>query len=453
MPSQERTLTPEQIALSIERKRKKAEAALKAPSVQKPVEGVKILERKWLTSPNIKEETITNSITVMTWNMLAQCLVRRELFPTSDCLKAQQRQGMLHEEIRRSDADIICLQEVDRLESLVPFLESLGYSHTYSCGPRKKHGCLIAYRAQVFAKVTDWTVFYDDSEIRKDGEDASFRRGSSFRTRNIGLLVALEQVSSKETIVIATTHLFWHPRYTYERARQAYILARSVEEFKAAHDLKNSPSVIAGDFNFTPTDPAYSMLVGDPVLSTRAADFTVSRVVHVSLDPSVPIADPKKAVDDEEDGGEQPEEEDPDRVIKNARPARPEDGLLEAGELEKLFIDGSAGEPLQSLYDQWQFHGPGRAFVSRAPEAVNRRGKNEPIYSSYTHFWKSTLDYIFARPGQGSQLEVVSVLEPPSEEELSPGLPRKGVCGSDHISLCARISFTPVSRPEDDTLA
>lgn len=145
------------------------------------------------------------------------------------------------------------------------------------------------------------------------------------------------------------------------------------------------------DFNFTPTDPAYSLLVGDPILPARASEFSVSRVVHVSLDPSVPIADPKKAVNDEEDGGEQPEEEDPDRVIKNARPARPEDGLLEAGELEKLFTDGSAGEPLQSLYDQWQSYDPGRAFVSRAPEAVNRRGKNEPIYSSYTHYWKSTL--------------------------------------------------------------
>ena len=228
------------------------------------------------------------------------------------------------------------------------------------------------------------------------------------------------------------------------------------------------------DFNFTPTDPAYSLLVGDPILPSRTADFSASRVVHVSLDPSVPLADPKKAANDEEDAGEQPEE-DPDRVIKNARSARPEDGLLEVEELEKLFADGSAGEPLQSLYDQWQYHGPGRAFVSRAPEAVNRRGKNEPIYSSYTHYWKSTLgtykwglssstsfsdqvhdafaDYIFARPGQGTQLEVVSVLEPPSEEELSPGLPRKGVCGSDHISLCARISFTPVSRPEDETLA
>lgn len=64
--------------------------------------------------------------------MLAQCLVRkklffdfqillahisrdvtsagRELFPSSDCLKASQRDDMLLEEITRSGSDIICLQ-------------------------------------------------------------------------------------------------------------------------------------------------------------------------------------------------------------------------------------------------------------------------------------------------------------------------------------------------------
>ena len=34
----------------------------------------------------------------------------RELFPHSNCLKAQQREGMLHEEITYSNADILCLQ-------------------------------------------------------------------------------------------------------------------------------------------------------------------------------------------------------------------------------------------------------------------------------------------------------------------------------------------------------
>ncbi len=144
------------------------------------------------------------------------------------------------------------------------------------------------------------------------------------------------------------------------------------------------------DFNFTPADPAYSLLVGDPVLPAQAAALSASRVVHVTLDPSVPLEDPKKVANDEE-GGEQPEEEDPDRVIKNARPARQEDGLLEARELEQLFTSESAGRPLQSLYDRWPLFSADRTFLSRAPESATRRGKFEPIYTSYTHYWKSTL--------------------------------------------------------------
>jgi len=34
----------------------------------------------------------------------------RELFPTSDCLKAGQREKMLQDELFQPDADILCLQ-------------------------------------------------------------------------------------------------------------------------------------------------------------------------------------------------------------------------------------------------------------------------------------------------------------------------------------------------------
>ncbi len=96
MSSQKHILTPEQISLSEERKKKKAGAALKAPPSQKIVEAVKILDRRWLTLPVLSEETMANSIVVMTWNvsgnfpvaspillnqhqMLAQCLVRKKI--------------------------------------------------------------------------------------------------------------------------------------------------------------------------------------------------------------------------------------------------------------------------------------------------------------------------------------------------------------------------------------
>lgn len=138
-------------------------------------------------------------------------------------------------------------QEVDRFERLGPVLESVGYAFTFASGPRKKHGCVIAYRKSVFAKVTDQTIFYDDIDIRNDGPSERAHKGSSFRTKNIGLVVALRRVDAPEQhTVVATTHLFWHPRYTYERARQAFLLTRSVLEFKATHSLRAAPTFMAG---------------------------------------------------------------------------------------------------------------------------------------------------------------------------------------------------------------
>lgn len=38
-------------------------------------------------------------------------------------------------------------------------------------------------------------------------------------------------------------------------------------------------------------------------------------------------------------------------------------------------------------------------------------------------------------------MQVLGVLEPPTKEELEPGLPRMGKCGSDHISLRACVAW------------
>lgn len=54
---------------------------------------------------------------------------------------------------------------------------------------------------------------YDDEEVRATG-DERVRKGRSFQTRNIGIMVALKSIGDDSRgILIATTHLFWHPKY------------------------------------------------------------------------------------------------------------------------------------------------------------------------------------------------------------------------------------------------
>ena len=113
----------------------------------------------------------------------------------------------------------------------------------------------------------------------------------------------------------------------------------------------------------------------------------MSHVVHVSLDPTVPVSDPKQVAEDEEDDEADPEN-DPDQVIKNARPAQPGDGLLQPDEFTRLF---SSLPPLRSAYDEWGSIEAKRSFGSRVELSENRRGRGEPKFTSITHYWKTTL--------------------------------------------------------------
>jgi len=329
--------------------------------------------------------------------------------------------------------------EVDTLDKLLPALEAAQYNHHYVAGPGKKHGCLVAFK-KTYEKIEERVIHYDEQHVRSEG-DESTRRGSSFRTRNIGSIVALKNLSKHgEGVVIGTTHLFWHPKYTYERTRQAGILVREIVKFRSDLHLENWPCMIAGDFNFSPDDPGYSLLVGDQLNAEQRDRLETSRVVHVSIDPTVPPT-VKGAPAEDEDGAV-----DPDRVITNARRAIPGDGLLSDSELVSLF---SAANVVRSAYDEGlrqhkQTSPTGfQTFGDRMSLPRTKKGYYEPEYTSYTHYWKTVLDYIFIlthRP-----VAVSGLLSLPLVKDLVPGLPQKGICGSDHISLCAEIILSPQS--------
>jgi RNA exonuclease NGL2 len=203
----------------------------------------------------------------------------------------------------------------------------------------------------------------------------------------------------------------------------------------------------------------------------QKSDILISHVVHATVDPTIPIERNGAQVDDDEaaagQGSEekgdkqngQEESKDPDRVIVNARPARPEDGLLLPDEFTTLFREILRGG-LMSVYDSWASFDRERTFASRGILLPSQRGHNEPVYTSYTHYWKTTLggctclllaqqlpydcvDYIFVAQSAASKVDVIGILQPLTREELEPGIPHKGICGSDHIPLCAELRISP----------
>lgn len=91
-------------------------------------------------------------------------------------------------------------------------LENAGYAHRYGSGPGKKHGCMIAYKKNLYSMVSDKVVYYDQCILMDNDSGCSLTR-NTFKTRNIGLLVALQSLSQESMgLIVATTHLFWHPK-------------------------------------------------------------------------------------------------------------------------------------------------------------------------------------------------------------------------------------------------
>lgn len=93
-------------------------------------------------------------------------------------------------------------------------LEKSGYKTHYASGRGKKHGCLIGYKKELYTFVSEKTVYYDEQHIGTSPGQG--RIGASFKTKNIGYIVAMKsRTNENEGIIAATTHLFWHPKSGY----------------------------------------------------------------------------------------------------------------------------------------------------------------------------------------------------------------------------------------------
>lgn len=290
---------------------RKASKLAKRAAKPPVVEEVLFLHRKWsYVAEPAGQPTGGLQVKIMSWNMLAQALIRRELFPGSDFLK-KDRIPALMQEVLQVGADIVCLQEVDRIEDHSPALAQ-DHDFVYHIGyPDKPHGVAIAWKRSRFDKVgqhagrldesplfppplsvsATLTTPYDLGSATQEAESPTRQElGLSRSTRNVFSLVALKFKDREGGIIIATTHLFWHPTAAYERARQTGILLSSVStccihiSCKAKEELMPNPMqarryrdhgnngawrdwelVIAGDFNTQPNEVglAFSNLVDE----------------------------------------------------------------------------------------------------------------------------------------------------------------------------------------------
>ncbi|KAK9365746.1 Endonuclease/exonuclease/phosphatase [Lipomyces kononenkoae] len=384
-------------------------------------------------------------VKIMTYNVLGQALIRRELFPTNgDALKWRWRSKMLLSELKYYGADIMCLQEVDlvHMDSFYdPELRALGYDYVYVRGEGKNHGLVISWRKSVCKLVRSESIVYDDDngydDDDDDGDVDDLRPTMpQTRTRNVGCLAAL-QLHAGGGLVVGTTHLFWHPHGTFERTRQAAILVRRAKKFSAGIKW---PVFLAGDFNSQPIDSPYLCLTQPRSTRHTAHSYAVlcrSREHEYG-----------KGAEDEHESTDCPEasvdaSDDAAGGIMAGSGSRTRTTIEE---VERLHDNN--GVLLQSVYG---------AFYRRVhPANASETDSGEPGFSNWAFTWRGLLDYIFVMDFNANAnandketraggeivpgVRVKALLRLPEAKEMGAepsGQPREGQYPSDHLCLMA----------------
>lgn len=448
------TITPEYILEKRKerelKKQQKREELIKQgidPDAKPLPSHMKVIQRPMLDIHRSKASSEGLEIKIMTYNMLAQALIRRNLFPTSgSALKWANRSQRLGFEIQSYNADILCLQELDYDQYNSHWKKEFmkwGYSSQYHRSGMKRHGVAILYKNNLFKFQQSYFIDYD--KFVTTGVPLATQ------TQNVGLLVYLrfhEEVKkahrglSKDGVIIGTTHLFWHPFGTYERTRQTYIVQHEMKEFtKMMHLLYGADEkfyrFFAGDFNAQPYDSPYLSMTAKPVQYKDRARRVLGKAASHKWDDQ-----------DVDDGGEdvsQDDETEPE-VFECTQ-----DILDKIERLQKLHNDLDLR--FISLYSV--------AYRQVHPENAVPSDRYEPPFSNWAHAWRGLLDYIFvASEWNGEkmddavdsveelesqqQVRLLSLLRMPTPEEMGPepsGQPRNGQYPSDHLCLMARVEL------------
>eukprot|EP00210_Caulerpa_lentillifera_P002961 g2827.t1 len=219
------------------------------------------LPRSWVAIDGGTKRTSTISSSrpqpgfkVLQWNVLADGLAQNGNFTNvpSEVLEWNRRWPLILSEIQEADADVICLQEVNKYDDFFrPALEKAGYQSYYLPklnSPATKYG----------APRDGCAVFYKSSRFQLKQEPlgkAYISRDGSLMNQGFIILSLVDSTQNRE-FILATTHLKAKNGIEEEETRihQVNQLLNELNELRSESYTNGStiPVIVCGDFNAEP---------------------------------------------------------------------------------------------------------------------------------------------------------------------------------------------------------
>lgn len=383
--------------------------------------------------PDVRLEALgardDSNIRVVSYNILAVPYARTQLatqmmypYCPPHALDFAYRQPLLGREIRRLDGDLIFLQECTFSTYRKFFLTLFGDQYHMRCtlkASQVSEGCLLMIQNSAFEVLEERDYLFRNhfrtakvfrsqlSEVSAKWPD--FLSGILPRMSTVFQVIVVRHRKSGEVIILANTHLFYHPLARHIRLLQVSCLLHTVHEFREQYQDAQGrlPHVIlAGDLNCLPETAAVTLLLEGKVSSD-----------HPDWEHSSQFTwrDEEIVLDAGEDDGE----------VKTLSASVPS-------------MEVDAGDDVELLpQEQWQ-PGSGIALQNPLGKLTDTYAGSPVAFTNYVQDFTGKLDYILT----AGDFKVAGVMPAPSTEdiEVHGGLPSV-LHPSDHLSLAVDLEL------------
>uniref|UniRef100_A0A3P8RLV3 2',5'-phosphodiesterase 12 n=1 Tax=Amphiprion percula TaxID=161767 RepID=A0A3P8RLV3_AMPPE len=230
------------------------------------------------------------AVRVVSYNILADVYAQTDLSKTvlypycaPYALQLDYRQNLIKKELAGYNADIICLQEVDKgvfVDSLVPALDAFGLDGVFRIKEKQHEGLATFYRRSKFRLLSRHDVMLSEA-LTSDPIHSDLLEKLSANSvlkdrilqRSTSLQVSvLEDVSKPgRKVCVANTHLYWHPKGGNVRLVQMGVTLQHLRRV-ISEVAPEAPLLFCGDFNSTPNSGNFS----EAVVPQHHADWSSS---------------------------------------------------------------------------------------------------------------------------------------------------------------------------------
>ncbi|KAL1516542.1 hypothetical protein ABEB36_000448 [Hypothenemus hampei] len=391
-------------------------------------------KRRWKSIGRRNCENKAFTFSVVSYNVLAQDLLNGHKYLYREhCNKDLdwcQRWKNVYNEIKTLNADILCLQEVQKSHLPTHFqeLQKLGYQGLYKkrTGIRCD-GCAIYFKTNRIHLIEYEMVEFYQPNVSVLNRD------------NVAIIAKFSPKQSPEIqFIVATTHLLYNPNREDVRVAQTQLLLTEVERLSFCGKGQYCPIIITGDFNSTPDSDVYQLITKGCLKYSHLVDKRMQRS-DSSSQSNVLMPRNLEVTDTCQHASLLKKRE------NDMAPSRPEEAcLIKLHNSDKTLTKITS----ETIYNpEWFSSGTLKHLF--ALKSVYLHGKpNNREGTTFQDEW-ITVDYIFysgkkdkeGQKVQDHKLKLEAVYTLPLTSDLgSIRIPNR-LIGSDHLSLAAKFTL------------